>query len=159
MVLLNRPTLTIGTERFACLNSTLACSWGPSPSTRQVRGSNPGPSRRVLFSSTLPSFLLREIVFFRTFPTNPAKVLGLLYTTGLVYNNPNTIKSYKNYLQNTQHIVLRNRPTLTIGTERLACLNSPGSGGRALFSSTRPSFLLREIVFFAPSPPPTPQKC
>ena len=39
--------------------------------------------------------------------------------------NPNTIKSYKNYLQNMQHMVLRNRPTLIIGTERLACLNSP----------------------------------
>ena len=39
--------------------------------------------------------------------------------------NPNTIKSYKIYLQNTQHMVLRNRPTLIIGTERLACLNSP----------------------------------
>ena len=34
-------------------------------------------------------------------------------------------KSYKNYLQNTQHVVLRNRPTLPIGTERLAFLNSP----------------------------------
>ena len=50
-----------------------------------------------------------------------------MYTTGLVYNNPNTIKSYKNYLHNTQHIVLHNRPTLSIGMERLACLNSaPG---------------------------------
>ena len=39
--------------------------------------------------------------------------------------NPNTIKSYKNYLQNTQHMVLHNRPILSIGTERLACLNSP----------------------------------
>ena len=37
-------------------------------------------------------------------------------------NNPNTIKSYKNYLQNMQHMVLRNRPTISIGTERLACL-------------------------------------
>ena len=43
----------------------------------------------------------------------------------LAYINPNTIKSYKNYLQNRQHMVLRNRPTLIIGTERLACLNSP----------------------------------
>ena len=34
-------------------------------------------------------------------------------------------KSYKNYLQNMQHVVLRNRPTPPIGTERLACLNSP----------------------------------
>ena len=34
-------------------------------------------------------------------------------------------KSYKDYLQKTQHVVLRNRPTLPIGTERLACLNSP----------------------------------
>ena len=33
--------------------------------------------------------------------------------------NPNNIKSYKNYLQNT------NRPILSIGTERLACLNDP----------------------------------
>ena len=39
--------------------------------------------------------------------------------------NPNTIKSYKNYHQNTQHMVLRNQPTLSVGTERLACLNSP----------------------------------
>ena len=39
--------------------------------------------------------------------------------------NPNTIKSYKNCLQNMQHMVLHNRPTLSIGTERLACLNSP----------------------------------
>ena len=40
-------------------------------------------------------------------------------------HNPNTLKSYKNYLQNTQHMVFRNWPTLSIGTERLACLNSP----------------------------------
>ena len=41
--------------------------------------------------------------------------LTLLYIT----------KPHKNYLQNTQHVVLRNRPTLSIGTERLACLNNP----------------------------------
>ena len=34
-------------------------------------------------------------------------------------------KPHKNYLQNTQHVVLRNHPTLSIGTERLACLNNP----------------------------------
>ena len=52
-----------------------------------------------------------------------------IQTTESSANNPNTIKSYKilqlNYLQNTQHMLLRNRPTLSIGTERLACLNSP----------------------------------
>ena len=41
--------------------------------------------------------------------------LTLLYIT----------KPHKNYLQNTQHVVLRNHPTLSIGTERLACLNNP----------------------------------
>ena len=70
------------------------------------------------------------------------------------YVNPNTIKSYKNYLQNTQHRVLRNRPTLSIGKAclskqppwlaagdpRLACgrsqVRAPGPPGalRALFS-------------------------
>ena len=100
--------------------------------------SGPAGALRALFFSTLPSFFLREIVFFRTFPTKPTKVLGLLYTTGWVYYNPNTIKSYKNYLQNTQHMVLRNRPTLSIGTERLACLNSaPGVQPRTLAYSTR----------------------
>ena len=49
---------------------------------------------------------------------------------GDVSYNPNTLKSYKilqNYLQNTQHMVLRNWPTISVGMERLACLNSsPG---------------------------------
>ena len=51
-------------------------------------------------------------------------------------------------LQNTQHMVLRNRPTLFIGTERLACLNShPGVQlGTLAFFCTLPSS-------FAPSPP------
>ena len=88
--------------------------------------------------------------------------------------NPNTIKSYKNYLQNTLHMVLRNRPTLSIGTERLAYLNSPpqraagdprlargrsrvrapGPAGalRSLFFSTLPSFLLRFFCTFPANP-------
>ena len=47
---------------------------------------------------------------------------NLLYIICLF--NPNSIRSYKNYLQNTHHVVLRNPPTLSIGTERLACLNT-----------------------------------
>ena len=39
----------------------------------------------------------------------------------------NLTKSYKNYLQNTQHVVLRNRPTLSLATERLTCLKNPCS--------------------------------
>ena len=98
VVLRNRPTLSIGTERLVCLNNPMVCSWGPLPSTRQVLGLSCGPATRAFFF-TLLSFLLREIGFFfffpRTFPTKPKKVLGLLYTTGWVYYNPITLKSYK----------------------------------------------------------------
>ena len=45
----------------------------------RVRAPGPAGALRVLFFSTLPSFPLREISFFRTFPTNSAKVLGLTY--------------------------------------------------------------------------------
>ena len=42
------------------------------------------------------------------------------------FHNPNTnYKILQNYLQNTQHEVLRSRPFLSIGTENLACLNNP----------------------------------
>ena len=44
----------------------------------RVRAPGPAGALRTLFFSTLPSFLLPEISFFRTFPTNPAKVLGLI---------------------------------------------------------------------------------
>ena len=53
----------------------------------------------------------------------------LIFYYGIVWAITLTLldrtKSYKNYLQNTQHVVLRNRPTLSIGTERLAGLNNP----------------------------------
>ena len=42
----------------------------------------------------------------------------------MLFTNPNTQKSYRDYLQNTQHVVLRNRPTLSIATERLASPNN-----------------------------------
>ena len=49
----------------------------------RVRTPGPAGALSVLFFSTLPSFLLPEIVFFRTFPTNPAKVL-VLYCVSLM---------------------------------------------------------------------------
>ena len=57
-------------------------------SRSRVRAPGPAGALRAFFSSTLtlPSFLLWEIVFFfRTLPTKPTKVLGLLYATGWVY--------------------------------------------------------------------------
>ena len=60
----------------ACLSKQppLACSWGPSPTTRQVPGSSPGSGGRAAraFFSTLPSFLLPEIVFSHL-PHQPRK--------------------------------------------------------------------------------------
>ena len=107
---------------------------------------------------------------FRTFPTNPAKVLRLLYTTGLVHNNPNTIKSYKMAkhaalgvaqslypIYRHRKACLSNQPTWhAAGDPRRVRALAPAGALRVLFFSTLPSFLLREIVFFAPSPP-TPQ--
>ena len=63
---------------------------------------------------------LRIYVQFPLCYTSLLCVLGHLTLT-LLY----ITKRHKNYLQNTQHVVLRNRPTLSIGTERLACLNNP----------------------------------
>ena len=40
-------------------------------------------------------------------------------------NEVNLSLYYGVVLRNTQHVVLRNRPTLSIGTERLVCLNNP----------------------------------
>ena len=100
----------------------------------RVRAPGPAGALRTLFFLHPPFLPPSWDSFSRTFPTNPAKVLGLLYTTSMVYNNPNTIKSYKNYLQNMQHMVLCNRPTLIIGTERLACLNSPPGVQRGILA-------------------------
>ena len=116
-------------------------SWGPLSSMRHGRSWvwAPGPADMLRTLCFLHSPFLPPSgdSFFRTFPTKPVKVLGLLYTTGWVYYNPNTMKSYKNYLQNTQHVVFHNRPTLSIGTERLACLNNPHGMQLGPSSSTR----------------------
>ena len=79
VVLRNRPTLPLGAERLACLNSPPTCSWGPSPSTRQVPGSSPGPGGRTARAFFLhPPFLYPlGDSFFRTFPTKPVVRLGL----------------------------------------------------------------------------------
>ena len=63
-------------------------------SRSRVRGPDPAVFTRCgrFFFSTLPSFLLREIVFFRTFPTQPTIRLG---STGWVCHNPNSIRSYR----------------------------------------------------------------
>ena len=53
----------------------MACSWGPSPSARQVPGSSPGPGGRAARAFFLhPPFLPPSgDSFFRTFPTKPVK--------------------------------------------------------------------------------------
>ena len=75
MVLRNRPTLTIGTERLTYLNSPLACNWGPSPSTWQVPGSSPGPGGRAACAFFLhPPFLPPSgDSFFSHLPHQPHK--------------------------------------------------------------------------------------
>ena len=57
---------------------------GPSPSTRQVPGSSPGPGRCTAhtFFSSLPS----SFRFFCTFPTNPAKSVRVI-----AYDKRNTM--------------------------------------------------------------------
>ena len=125
----------------------------------RVQAPAPAGALHVLFS-TLPSFLLQEIVFFAPFPPNPQKVLGLLYTTGWVYYKiPNTIKSYK--ISKTRStwccaIALPYKACLSKqhpwraaghGDPLLACGRSrawaPAPGGtlRTLFFSTLSSFL------------------
>ena len=132
----------------------MACSWGPSPSTRQVPGSSPGLRATCAFLH--PPFLPPSgDSVFRTFPTKPTKVLGLLYTTGWVYYKiPNTIKSYK--ISKTRAIALPYKaclskqhpwraaghgdPLLACGTSR-ARAPAPAGMLRTLFFSTLSSFL------------------
>ena len=120
----------------------MACSWGPSPSIWQVPGSSPGPRRPAAraFSSTLPSFHLRKIIFAPSHHHRKSVRVIVHHSLGLT--NPNAQKSYKNYLQNTSHVVLRNRPTLSIATEARgrSRISSRGRAAHALFPpSSHPS--------------------
>ena len=142
-----------------------------------VRAPGLAGALRALFFSTLPSFLLREIVFFRTFPTQPTVRLGLNNTTGWVHHNPNSIESYKivqklspkhaarGVAQSPYPIYGHGKASLSeqppwraAGDPRLAHgrsrVRAPGPAGAQLFSSTLPSFLLRES-FFSHLPHPT----
>ena len=50
---------------------------------------------------------------------------GVIVSLIIIPNSIKSYKSHKNYLQNTGLVVLCNLPTLSIGKERLACLNNP----------------------------------
>ena len=157
----------------------------PRPARSRSRVPAPGPAGalRALFFSTLPSFLLQEMGFFRTFPTKPTKVLGIYYTllagctiSPLLY----ITKSHKKLSPKhaARGVAISPYPIYRQGK---ACLSkqppwraaadprpargrswgsSPGPGGRAAraFFSTLPSFLILEMGFFAPSPT-SPRKC
>ena len=100
--------------------------------------------------------------------------IGYLMLAGMykVNFNHNTQKPSRDYLWSTQHVALSsNRPTLSIATERLACLNNfcivqlvtltyytvgPGTEPR---STQVYIFLHPPFIFFAPSLPRTPWKC
>ena len=93
--------------------------------------------------------------------------------------NPNGEKSYRDYLQNTPHVVLHNRPSLSIATKGFnTCVNNdrgvqlhgdsrlargrsrvraPAPAGAFAFFFLHPSSLLVErlfFFFFTPSPLP-----
>ena len=120
----------------------------------------------ILYSS----FLSNEQVYFFFFQMNEFLVI--------LKFNPNSIRSYKivqklspkhaargiaqsPYLtyRHGKACLSKQPPWRAAGDPRLARgrsrVRAPGPAGalRALFFSTLPSFLLREIVFFAPSPP------
>ena len=75
MVLRNRPTLSIGTERLACLNSP---PWRAAGDPRLARGRSRVWAPGSAFFLHPPFLPPSGDSFFRTFPTNPAKVLGLM---------------------------------------------------------------------------------
>ena len=125
VVLRNHPTLSMGTERLACLNNPHGVQLGT------LAGLEPQAwrARCACFFSppSLPSSF--ERFFFSHLPhqTHESVRVIIYYWLGvlLALTLLHITKPNKNYLQNMQHVVLRNRPTLSIGTERLVCLNNP----------------------------------
>ena len=158
----------------------MACSWWPSPSTRQVPGSSPGPGGRAAHAFFLhPPFLPPSGEFFSHLPTKPVTpVVRLGFKCNTTGYNPNSIRSYKIVqklspkhaargvaqspyptYRHGKACLSKQPPWRAAGDPRLARgrsrVRAPGPAGAlcALFCSTLPSFLLRGRVFFAPSPP------
>ena len=140
----------------------------------RVRAPGPAGTLRALFLSTLPSFLLREIVFFAP---NPRKCLGYLTLLAGCTTNPNSIIHHQTsqklspkhaargvaqspypIYRHGKACLSKQPPWRAAGDPRLAHgrsrVRAPGPAGAlcALFFSTLPSFLLREIVFFRTFP-------
>ena len=79
----------------------------------------PCPQRNMHAFFLHPSFLPPSVdIFFRIFPTTPPESVRVIVDHLLGSTNTNIQKSYKDYLQNTLHMVLRNRPTLSISQEK-----------------------------------------
>ena len=78
----------------------MACSWGPSPSTRQVPGSSPGHGGRAACAFFLhPPFLPPSgDSFFRTFPTKPTVRLGLISSPSVSWSRMANISLTYNLL-------------------------------------------------------------
>ena len=118
VVLRNRPTLSIGTERLACLNNPHGMQLGPSPSTRQVPSSSPGPGGRAA-SFLHPPFLPPLWgSFFCTFPTKPTKVLGLRHM-GMCCSNKLFFEKKSLYMGHIFYKTIPNRGSNLMNTWKL----------------------------------------
>ena len=147
--------------------------WRAAGDPRLARGRSrvraPGPALH-------PPFLPLGDSFFRTFPTKPTGRLGLKHTTGWVYYNPNTTKSYKivprlspkqaacgvaqspyPIYRHGKACLSKQPPWRAAGDPCLAHgrsqVRAPGPRGTlCVLFFLHPPFLLQES-FFAPSPP------
>ena len=94
----NRPTLSSHEKAYLAKQLPLHAAGDPRLARGRSRFQVPAPVGVLhAFFSLHPPFLPpSEDSFFRTFPTTPVKVLGLLYLLhSLGLTNPNAPKSYK----------------------------------------------------------------